>query len=699
MQLTVLIRTLIMYTTLTAMTLLSGCSSSDQAYRSQNPTVYTETITDGRKAIEAMLAASGAPSATVALVDGERIAWSETFGYIDKGTQTPPSTTTMFAIGSTSKVFAGMAVMKLVDLGMIDLDVPLVRYLPNFRMASPEYTQVTVRMLLNHSSGFPGGDYRNDVTYAPMPGFVDQVLATLATQRLKHAPGELATYCNDGFTLIDPLVKAVSGRSYTQFVQDEIFAPLGMTHSRFATGPFPAGSFAPRYVDDRADPQIYTNSQPAGGIYSTPEDIASVAMMLMNGGAYKGKRILSRRAVAEIGRDQTRQLRINPVPSINYGLGWDWVSYPGLAAVGVKAWAKPGGTVGYATQFIMAPEDRLAVIITGVSPTFNSSLLAERIMLHALAERGRIKAVPQPLADPPLTEKPASDADLAAISGFYADFIGVSRVEAQRDRTLTVSQYSADGNTWVETARGLKLRIDGAYSSDAGPATSYRVVQAGGRAYLARKEPTNMGHYRVDGVIGQRVAGVSPLSAAWQARLNRQWLIVNEDAQSFHLVDDSPRFTLHAVEGLPGYVLAGGVFPFLQLVDPSTRDTAAFMFLKVPMAGRDLNDVIIEVRNGEEWVRYGSALYRPRATVPELGMGEHRITIDGEGLAEWRMLGNGGSLTILGATAWKVYHDDFTGPVATGTGNGRVGDVKAGSYLLLYGAPGATITVKTIVTQ
>lgn len=71
------------------------------------------------------------------------------------------------------------------------------------------------------------------------------------------------------------------------------------------------------------------------------------------------------------------------------------------------------------------------------------------------------------------------------------------------------------------------------------------------------------------------------------------------------------------------------------------------------------------------------------------------ITIDSEGLAEWRKLGNGGVLAIRGATAWKVYNGDFTGPVAAGTDDGSVGNTTAGAYLLLYGAPCVSITVKT----
>lgn len=671
-------------------------TSTDLNDSSQNRITYTETIADGRSAIQSMLADSKAPSATVALVDGDGIVWSEAFGYIDKASKTAPTTDTMFAIGSTSKVFAGMAVMKLVDQGMIELDAPLTEYLQGFYMASPEYRQVTVRMLINHTAGFPGGDYQNDVTFEPFPDFATQVFNNLVTQRLKYTPGRMAIYSNDGFTMVDPLVAAVSGKSYTQFVQDEILTPLGMSHSRFCTGPFPAGSYAPRFSGDTVEPQVYTNTFPAGGLYSTPSDMTHVATMLMNGGLYNGVRVLSEASVAEMGRDQTLTLPVNPVPTESYGLGWDWVSYPGLSAVGVRGWAKPGGTVGYSTEFLLAPDDKLAVCITGVSLGFNSILMAERIMLHALVEKGRISKMPEPLPDVVQPEKPATSADLAAITGCYADSFGLTLVEAQSDSTLKVTKYS--NGAWNDITSALKLRVDGTFSSDAHPNVSYRTLSADGYTYLARKEPSGMGQFLLESMVGQRFAAGQPVSSAWRARMGKHWLVVNEDASSIHLVDDTPRCTLEALDALPGYIFVTPLIRYSQIVDPSGSDTLAKMCLVLPMAGRDLDDVVIETRNGEEWVRYGSALFRPQATVPVLSSGANTVTIGSEGLAEWRVMPSAGTVSISGGTAWKMYDADFKKMTASGTG-GTATSTSAGSYLLLYGAPNVVITLKQGAAQ
>lgn len=688
-------------------------------YGADEPTPsYAATIADGRAAVRQAMADTDTPSASVALIDGDRIVWSETFGYLDKATQTAPGPTTMYGIGSVSKVFAALAVMKLVDQGKIDLDTPLVHYLPDFRMAVPEYAQITVRMLLDHSAGFGGADYRNAFTNTPILDYAAQVQHSLATQRLKHLPGEMAIYCNDCFTMTEPLVAAVSGRSYPQFVADEILAPLAMTHSRFALEPFPAGSFAPGYSGDRPDPQEFTNGYATGGLYSTPNDMAHLAMMFCNGGRYGDVQVVSEAAIAEMGRDQTLNLRFNPIPTLRWGLGWDGVAQPGLAAVGVTAWHKNGGTLTYGSEFFVAPAEKLAIMITGASVKFSVGQLAERIMLHALAERGRIPAVPTPLPATPQPEQPATAADLAAIVGDYAQAEALLRIESAPGGTLSVSTFH-DGS-WTEIASGLKRRVDGSFSSDAAPNTAYWAFEGEGRRYLAARRPGGWGHYLTAIPFGQRVQPASaaatwqglvgpryrpttssageewaaPLSPAWQARVGQRWLVVNEDAHSIPLVQGTPpQFRLDAIDGLPGYLLASAISTTAQIVNPAGSDTVARMFLKIPVNfGRDLSDVVIETHNGEEWVRYGSTLFRPQASIPLLAAGNSSVAIGSAGLAEWRQLPTEGTVTLTGASAWKLYDADLR-LLTSGTGNGSTGIAPANAYLLLYGAPDTAIAL------
>ncbi len=149
---------------------------------------YTSTIAESSVAIQKALADSGVGSMSVALVDGDRVVWSQAFRNAATATGPVPTTGTLYAIGSVTKVITAVAVMKLVEQGKVKLDEPLVTYLPGFSMLSPEYRDITVRMLINHSSGFAGTDGRNGFRSAPFSGYAEQVQETLQGERLKHTP-------------------------------------------------------------------------------------------------------------------------------------------------------------------------------------------------------------------------------------------------------------------------------------------------------------------------------------------------------------------------------------------------------------------------------------------------------------------------------------------------------------------------------
>lgn len=676
---------------LAAPTLLASDGDPEAGHAVRSPR-YAATIRDARIAIAQAMAETQTPSISVALCDGERILWRETFGYIDRAKSIPPGLNTLFCVGSCSKVIAAIATMILVDRGLVDLDAPLVQYVTDFRMASRGYTDITVRMLLSHASGLPGTHNNNICTFSPFRNYAAQAQQALAGQRLKHQPGKMAVYCNDGFTLIEPLVAAVTGRSYPRFVRDAILVPLGMRQSQFPLTRFPNGSYAPAFREDgRPWPQECLNAYAAGGLYTTPSEMTRLARMLINGGAFAGVRILSPDAVAEMGRDQTAALTFNPIPTTRWGLGWDGVAQPGLAAVGVTAWHKNGGTSFYGSDFFVAPKERLALIITGTTTTYGTGALAERILLNALAEQGRIPYVPAPLPAVPPPEQPVTDAQLAAMVGFYAHSDGLFHIESQADRSLTIKQYNA--GHWEVFARDLKRRDDGTFVADAQPLSAFRTFSADGRRYLARRTPAGRGHYLSKMPWAQKLKPAPDLSLAWQARAGQRWLMVNERPDSVALASDSPGMILEQIKELPGYLLG-----FSGLVKPAGSDMRAQMFLKIPVNyGRDLDDLMIETRDGEDWVRCQGLLFRPQAGVPKLVAGNNRVTIGAEGLAEWRQLpATGDRAAITGASAWSLYDADFA-LLASGQGDGRTGAHPTGAYLLVYGVPDAVISVDAVV--
>ena len=672
--------------------LLSGCSSSTAS--------YTAAIAEGRAAVQEVMADPGAVSVSLALVEGDRVIWSEAFGTADREANQKATTETIYGACSVSKMLAATAVMILVDQGLVSLNEPVVTYIPGFTMPlDPRHRNITVKMLLNHTSGLPGYDPKT-MTHAPYTGYAADFIEGLKSQRLMHDPGTIAAYNNDGFTMAENLVKAVTGQDYPDFVRRNILSPLGMTKSQYQDVPLPAGSYAQGYNGAAKVPLYTLNVYASGGFFSTPEELSRLASMFANSGVYNGRRILSAQSVAAMAEDQ-RQGTFNPVPNEpdRFGLGWDTMAQPGLAAVGVKAWQKTGDLTGvYGTCIVVVPEANLGVVVFGTSGSLASSYgsdhavkIAERILLRALVERGRIPAMPPALStvDLPLAAVPA--ADKAAYPGTYASSNGVFSVAYGAGDALNVDVYQGG---WQDAYSNFKLRSDGWYAADGDPVTALRLLTAAGRLYLALRKPAASRLYRITTLSGQRLDAKPALSAAWPARVGERWLPVNKDLSlNYPVKIDDQTVRLTAIPALTGYLMSSKV---LCDMTPPSNDRLDGMFLIVPDGVRGLHDAAMETWNAEQWLRLGSTLYRPQSTVPLLAAGATTVTIGADAFAEWRRLPAAGTISVTNAAYWALFDAAYT-ELASGTGPGSHAFAGAGAkYLVLFGAAGTPIVLNLL---
>ncbi len=657
---------------------------------------YAKTIRDGRAAARALLAETGAPSLSLALVSNGRVVWRQTFGYADVEKQTPPTPRTMYGIGSVSKTIAAVALMQLVDDGLVSLDEPVTTYLPGFRMASPGYRNVTVRMLLDHSSGFPGSAYGSAMTADYWPGYLGQVIGTLETSRLKHTPGALSVYCNDGFTLLEAIVANVTGTSFPEYVQQEIFDPLGMAHSAYPLQAFADGTYAKAYdADGSAHSQEVVDTLASGGLYSTPADLSRFATMLMNRGAYASRRILSAASVREMGTDQTvGEMRPVLYKAARYGLGWDSVSQPGLLKAGFTAWMKGGDSADYHAGFVVVPGKKLAAVVQGVAPidSGKAETLCERILLHALKDRGALRRLPRLVPAVAPRVKKATASQLRAIQGYWAGNSMLFKAEsAEGSQAVTVSTLGQDG-AWHEMTRGLRLRVDGRFHRKGAPASVWTTTAAG-RRYLINRAPSGNGFCFDNLPLAQKLAAGEPLSKAWASRVGGWWLGVNEYQSSTFWDDSGPLLSLADVPGLGGYLLVNTVGYGMQILDPGEDDEIALTFLQIPGFGsRDMNDLTVEEVDGDEWLRYGTTLYRPLQSVPVLTAGANVVTIGDEGHAEWRTLDSPARVAIAAGSLWRAY-DAGMAVIGSGTTYPAEVEVPAGGFVCLFAPDGTEIGV------
>lgn len=672
--------------------LISGCSSSTDS--------YTAAIAEGRAAVKEVMADPGAVSVSLALVEGDRLIWSEAFGTAERDTGQRATTETIYGACSVSKMLSATAVMILVDQGLVSLNNPVVTYIPGFTMPlDPRHRNITVEMLLNHTSGLPGYDPKT-MTHAPYTGYAADFMEGLKRQRLMHDPGTIAAYNNDGFTMVENLVKAVTGQDYPDFVRRNILFPLGMTKSQYQNVPLPAGSYAQGYNGAAKVPLYTLNVYASGGFFSTPEELSRLASLFANSGMYEGRRILSAQSVAAMAADQ-RQGTFNPVPNESYrfGLGWDTMAQPALAAVGVNAWQKTGDLTGvYGTCIMVVPEANLGVVVFGTSGSLASSYgsdhavkIAERILLRALVERGRIPAMPPALstADLPLAAVPA--ADKAAYPGTYASSNGVFSVAYGAGDALNVDAYQSG---WQDAYSNFKLRSDGWYAADGDPVTALRLLTAADRLYLAIRKPSASRLYSITTLFAQRLDAKPAVSAAWLARVGERWLPANKDLSlNYPVKIDDQTVQLTAIPALTGYLMSSKI---LCDTTPSSNDRLDGMFLIVPDGVRGLHDAAMETWNAEQWLRLGSTLYRPQSTVPLLAPGAATVTIGAEEFAEWRRLPAAGTISVTNAAYWALFDAAYT-ELASGTGPGSHAFAGAGAkYMVLFGAAGTPIVLNLL---
>jgi CubicO group peptidase (beta-lactamase class C family) len=176
--------------------------------------------------IERQMERLNIPGVALAIVEDDEIAHLRGFGKARPGGE-EPTPQTPFIIGSLTKSFTALAVMQLVEDGKVELDAPVQRYLPWFRVADPRASvQITVRHLLNQTSGLPQlSGLRSLADFDDSPDASERQARALSTLELTRPVGSKFEYSNMNYNLLGLIVEAASGESYEAYVQNHIFAP------------------------------------------------------------------------------------------------------------------------------------------------------------------------------------------------------------------------------------------------------------------------------------------------------------------------------------------------------------------------------------------------------------------------------------------------------------------------------------------
>lgn len=308
--------------------------------------------------ITAQMRSMRIPGLALGIVKGDQVVYLRGYGVADASGR-PVTPLTPFVIGSLTKSFTALAVMQLVEANKLELDTPVQRYIPWFRLAdSPASAQVTLRHLLNHTSGIPR--YVGRVLLAGKGDkTMEQRVRELSSVALTHPVGVMFQYSNANYLVLGLVIQTVSGQSYEEYIQQHVLDPLGMQHSFLSEADAMQNGMAKGYrwwfgVPLPVSLPHLPDVLPAGFLLSNAEDMTHYLIAHLKSGQYTETSILSPAGITELHRPGAA---IGSTDA-RYGMGWVTETVNGISM-----FTHPGDTANFHADMILLPERQWGIIL------------------------------------------------------------------------------------------------------------------------------------------------------------------------------------------------------------------------------------------------------------------------------------------------------------------------------------------------
>src|SRR5580698_9647211 len=314
------------------------------------------------------------PGMAVAIVKDGKIVLAKGYGVRKLGDPTPVDERTMFGIGSNTKAFTTAALAGIVDAGKLSWDDPVYQRLPGFVMYDPYVShEMTIRDLLTHRSGMGLGE--GDLLFWPQSTYTrEEIIYKLRFMKPASSFRSHYAYDNLLYMTAGQIIPAVTGTSWDDYIVQNIFAPLGMTHSNTTTTAFKPGddyAFPHSRVDGKLQVialEALDNAGPAGSINSCAADMAKWVQVQLDHGKFADRDgyLFTAQRSKEMWTEQTILPVGDPPPALaglktnfaDYALGWSLHDYHGRKLVG-----HTGGVAGFVSRVMLVPDENLGVVV------------------------------------------------------------------------------------------------------------------------------------------------------------------------------------------------------------------------------------------------------------------------------------------------------------------------------------------------
>jgi CubicO group peptidase (beta-lactamase class C family) len=381
------------------------------------------------------------PSISVAVARDGRIIWEEAFGWADSERRVPATPHTMYSLASISKPFTATGLMILKERGRVELDRPVNEYLGEAKVAVRvgDPAEATVRRVANHTAGLPlhyQFFYVDESYRAPSRDETIRRYGACVT-----APGERFQYSNLGYGILDHVITRVSGRGYADFMREEVFAPLGLTHTSVNIGPGLEKYQAFRYNTDGSPIPFYDFDHPGGSaIYASAHDLVRFGMFHLKAHLPDQKAILKDETIDEMQK-ATSEMGSNA----GYGIGWVTTEYPG----GRRRVEHSGGMGGVSTLLRLYPAEKIAIVALGNASSNLPGQVMDQIVAVVAPETARSPGA-QSQAPPAQDFKPSGEL-LGAWQG---------KVQTYKGELGFTLQFQPDGDVHAQLGPQLKTLLN-----------------------------------------------------------------------------------------------------------------------------------------------------------------------------------------------------------------------------------------------
>ncbi len=313
------------------------------------------------------------PGASALVAQNGEIVYQKGFGYADIEKKIPVTPDTKFKIGSISKQFTAVAILKLQEEGKIKIDDKLSKYIPDF----PGSNEVTIYQLLTHTSGIhdysvqPNLDMTKPITHQALLDIIKKL-------PYDFNPGERYLYNNSGFVILGYIVAQLSGKTLSEYLNETFFKPLGMNNTGIYKNNIVLNNEAQGYSMNgdtvkKADFQEMSWGLGVGNIYSTTKDLYKWNEAIFNG------KVLSNATL----RKAFTQTVLNSGGKVDYGFGWFLITNRGLEFI-----QHSGVSSGFFSYLECQPENKLTVCVLlnslptpeGINPILNGQAISEFIL-------------------------------------------------------------------------------------------------------------------------------------------------------------------------------------------------------------------------------------------------------------------------------------------------------------------------------